>query len=143
SVSPQASYMEIPGQGVRDLPPSTDADVTKDLKRDLLWVLQHADDPKYSFVAGAEEKVGDTSTTVLAINADGAATKWFVDPKTSQLVRAVFNTNTMQGPVQRQVDFSDYRSEGGINIPHKRIVTDNGTQTQETEIQELKINPTI
>jgi zinc protease len=143
SVSPQASYMELPGQGVRDLPSTTAGDVAKDLKRDLLWVLQHSGDPKYTFAATGEEKIGDTSTTVLDINADGATTKWFVDAKTGQLVRSVFNTNTMQGPASRQVDFSDYRSADGVQLPYKRVTTDNGAQTQENDAEEIKLNPPI
>lgn len=143
SLSPQASFMDIPGQGVRDLPASFNTDLTKDLKRDLLWVLQHAADPKYTFAAAGEEKIGDVTATIVDVNADGAPTKWFVDAKTAHLVRAIFQTNTMQGPANRQIDFSDYRAVDGINFAHKRVTTDNGTQTQEAEIQEIKINPAI
>src|SRR5262249_41845832 len=100
------------------------------------WIGQHVDDPKYIFHAGAAE--GELAT--LDIDADGVTTRWFVDPKTGLLVRTSAKTQTMQGPVQRVTEFSDYKPVSGLNFPFKRVTREDGQITQETTVKEVKIN---
>jgi hypothetical protein len=115
----------------------------KDIKREPIFVAQHAEDPKYSFNAAGTEKVGDAAAAVLDINADGATTRWLVDPKTGQILRAAFTTSSQQGPIQREIDYSDYRPAEGLTLPFKRITKDNGKPAASTEVKEVKINPAI
>jgi hypothetical protein len=142
-VSPNSAFMAVPGQGANDLPPAMKDGVLKDLRREPLFVAQHADDPAYSFTAAGTEKVGDKTVVILNISGDGASTRWLVDDKTGQVVRASYKATSAQGPTDREIDYSDYRNADGLMLPFKRVTKENGQLAASTEVKELKINPAV
>ncbi len=142
-ISPEASFMSFPGRPASDMPGGAKEEALKDMKREPLWVAQHAGDPKYIFTANGTAKVDDTNAAVLDINADGAASRWYVDPAKGELLRAEFKSGGMQGPVERQVDYSDYRDVNGIRFAFKRITRDNGEVAAQTTVKEITINPPV
>ena len=77
-LSPEAAF--ISRATVEDLTPSQREAVAAQLKRDFLNVLQHADDPKYTFTANGKDKLGDNDATVVDVNADGLAVRWWIGP---------------------------------------------------------------
>ena len=80
-VTPQAAFMHAPAMNAtRDLPSSMRDDELQEIKRDELYVAQHANDPKFMFNAAGTEKINGVDTSVLHINADGAGATWWVDP---------------------------------------------------------------
>lgn len=140
-VSPEAAFMAREGQS-QDLPDTQKADVARDIQRDQLNVAMHWNDPDYFFAAPGTEKVGDVEAAILDVNAGGNYFRWFVD-SAGHVVRAAFKANTPAGPVDRVVDFSDYRVVDGIPIPFTRMTTDNGQQTYSTSIAEAQVNPAV
>jgi hypothetical protein len=114
----------------------------KDTKRDPLYVAQHADDPAYSFRAAGTDKVGDKTASVLEVTSEGSTTRWLIDDQ-GQIMRSQFKTTTMQGPVQREIDFADYRPVDGIVMAFKRTTRDNGEVAATTDVKTIKINPTV
>jgi zinc protease len=142
-VSPNTAFMAVPGQGANDLPSAMKDGVLKDLRREPLFVAQHADDPAYSFTAAGTEKVGDKIAVILNISGDGASTRWLVDDKTGQVVRASYKATSAQGPTDREIDYSDYRNADGLMLPFKRVTKENGQLAASTEVKELKINPAV
>lgn len=141
-VSPDAAFMAREGQS-QDLPDTQKADVARDIQRDQLNVAMHLNDPGYFFAASGTEKVGDVDTAILEVNAGGNYFRWFVDSASGHVVRAAFKANTPAGPVDRIVDFSDYRAVDGISIPYTRKTMDNGQQTYSTSIAEAEVNPAV
>jgi hypothetical protein len=89
------------------------------------------------------EKIGDAPAAVLDINADGATARWLVDPKTGLILRSAFTTSGQQGPIHREIDYSDYRPAEGLTLPFKRVTKDDGKPAASTEVKEVKINPVI
>jgi hypothetical protein len=141
-ISPKSAFMAASGQGVNDLPPAMRDGALKDLKREPLFVAQHADDSAYTFTAAGTEKVGDKNASVLEISADGVPTRWLVDDK-GQVVRASYKAISQQGPTEREIEYSDYRIADGLTLPFKRVTKENGQVAASTEVKEIKINPTV
>jgi hypothetical protein len=56
--TPTASFLASP-MGSQDMPASQRDEALKDMKRNPLFVAQHADDPKFAFSAGVSEKIGE------------------------------------------------------------------------------------
>lgn len=140
--TPQAAFVALPGQGSQDLPETMKESALKDSKRDPLFVAQHAEDPSFTFRADGTDKVGDVTASVLEISAEGTNTRWLIDEK-GEVLRSEFKTSTPQGPVQRQVDYSDYRPVDGITVAFKRVTKDNGEVAATTDVKSVKFNPQI
>jgi zinc protease len=142
-VSPQASFMATP-RGTRDMPGSQKEDMLKELWTDPVFVAQHADDPKFTFVAGGSEKVGDLDTAILDVNAAGSQVRWFVDVKTGRVVRSSTRRAGMGGPPADEIsDYSDFRPVQGIVFPFKETRTRDGQPVSSEEAKEIEVNPAV
>jgi len=141
-VSPAAAFVKGP-MGSRDLPASQKGEIFEDLRRDPLFVVQHADDPKFTFVAGGGEKIGEVETQILDVNAAGALVRWYVDPRNGNILRARATATGPSGPAERVTDFADWRSIQGLSIPFKRTRTRGGEKESSVEIHAIEFNPTV
>jgi zinc protease len=136
-ITPTGAFASMGGQ-VQNMPDSMKEDQLRDMRRDPIMVLQHADDPNYRFVAS--EKAG--GATPLEVSAEGVAVRWEVDDS-GKLLKSSFKTTSQAGPVQREIEYSDYRNVEGVMLPFKRVTRDNGEVVAETTVKEIKLNPTI
>lgn len=141
-LTPEAAFMAA-AQGAQDMPASMKEEGLKDLLREPLLVAQHVDDPKYVFSAGKTEKVGDVETRIIDVNAAGAEVRWFVDPRSGQILRASWQGMGMSGPAETVADYSDWKSVDGIFIPFKETRTENGAKAMSIEVKEVELNPAI
>ena len=142
AASPAIAYMAR-GDESGEMPPPLKEDALNSLKRDVLAVAQHADDPKYTFTAAGTKKVGDVDVNVVQLNADGAKATWYLDSKTSLPVRSEFNAFGQSGPVTRTADYADWKPFGGVNLYTSRTLSDNGKMTSKDTIKQWAINPKI
>ncbi|HUR36464.1 MAG TPA: insulinase family protein [Terriglobales bacterium] len=136
-ITPAAAFASMGGQ-VQNMPDSMKADQLRDLKRDMLVILQHADDPAYRFAASDKSAAG----TGLDIETTGGPVHWLVDDS-GKVLKASFKTTSQAGPVQREIEFSDYRTVEGLTLPFKRVTKDNGNVVAETTVKEIKLNPAV
>ncbi len=141
-LSPAAAFMAAGGRTMA-LPVPLKEDSAAELKRDEFVVAQHANDPKYTFTAGSAEDVGGVQARVLDINADGAKTRWWVDPGTGRILRMAYSGMSMQGPVERTVELSDWKAVDGLMLPFKRVIAENGQPQGTIELQEVQVNPPV
>jgi zinc protease len=141
-VSPAAAFMSG-AMGNRDLPASQKAEILEELKRDPLFVVQHGDDPKFTFAAGGAEKVGDVEAKILDVNADGAVVRWFVDPRSGNILRSSATATGPTGPAERVTNFADWKPVQGLSIPFKETRTRGGEKESSVEIHEIEINPAV
>jgi len=142
-VTPEDAFMVVPGRGTNPMPAPMKAEALKDTKHDLIFIASHLDDPGYSFRAEGTEKVGESEGSVLEISGEGVTTRFVVDSQTGAVLSSSYQSTGMQGPVQRQVVFSDWQQVDGINLPFKRVVNENGEQAAITQIKQLKVNPQV
>lgn len=136
-ITPAAAFASMGGQ-VQAMPEAMKAEQLRDMKRDLIIITQHADDPAYKFIAGEKTPGG----TTLDVDASGIVLRWLVDD-TGKVLKASFKTTGQSGPVEREVELSDYRNVDGVMLPFKRTIKDNGEAVANTTVREIKINPTI
>src|SRR5205085_5776524 len=141
-LTPSAATMSM-GDKQQSMPNDVRDENLKTIKRDLIYIAQHVSDPNFTFSAGASEKIGGIETKIVEVNAAGSELRWFVDPATGHVLRAVFHTLSMQGPVERIIDYADWESGSGLNLPSKRTITENGELTSQDSVHTIELNPTI
>jgi zinc protease len=142
-VTPDAAFMAVPGQGMRDFPASQKAETLEQIKRDPIFIAAHANDPNVFFRAGGTEKVGDKDTRIVDVNSAGAAIRWFVDPETGHILKETYRTLSQGGPAQGETDLDDWKPVSGITIPTVRHNKQNGQDSSTAEYTALEINPTV
>jgi len=139
-VTPKAAFMTAQGQ-VRDLPESRKKESLEQIKRDLVFIAQHADDPSFVFAADGTEKIGGVETSILDINSQGTRMRWYVDAKSGRILREVYPALGQSGPVEGQTDLEDWKNFEGVTLPAKRINKQNGQDSSVVNFLEIHFNP--
>jgi len=138
----KSAFMAAQGQ-VRDIPESRKKESLEQIKRDIVFIAQHADDPSFKFAANGTEKIGDVETKILDISSQGVPMRWYVDPQSGRIVRELYPAMGRNGPVIGQTDVTEWKSFDGINLPAKRINKQNGEDSSVVEFVEIHFNPQV
>jgi zinc protease len=141
--TPDAAFMAVPGQGTRDFPASQKAETLEQIKRDPIFIASHWKDANVFFRAGGTEKVGDTDTRIVDVNAAGTAIRWFVDPQTGHILKETYRTLSQGQPVQGETDLEDWKLVNGLNVPFVRRNKQNGQDSSTSEYTALEFNPAV
>lgn len=124
------------GQGtmVRDLPPNMAPELAKSVPAASggIGLLLAAAEGK------AEAQLVD-DTTVLWKSPAFEATLGF-DAATGRLVKLTMKTLGMTGPAEVVTSFDDFRAEGGLTLPYKESMAQNGQTVGVRTITERKVN---
>ncbi len=142
-VTPDAAFMAIPGQGMRDFPASQKAESLEQIKRDPIFIASHANDPGMFFRAGGTEKVGDIDARIVDVNSAGVAIRWFVDPKTGHILKETYRTLSQGQPARGETDMEDWKPVNGLNVPFIRQNKQNGQDSSKSEYTSLEFNPAV
>jgi hypothetical protein len=78
---------------------------------------------------------------VLEVNADGAVTRWYVEP-TGRVLRSVTRSGAPM-PGEMITDFSDWKAFSGLNLPTVVIVTRDGQKVAEMRLSGVELNPAV
>lgn len=142
-VSPAASFMSASGMGVRDMPAPQRADILEQLRRDLIYIAQHAGDPAFSFTAAGTEKIGDINAQILDVHADGLSMRCYLDPQNGRVLRESYHSMGPSGPVEAETDLEDWKTVDGLTLPYIRKNKQNGEDSSKAEYTAIQINPTV
>jgi zinc protease len=142
-VTPDAAFMAVPGQGMRDFPASQKAETLEQIKRDPIFIASHWKDPNVFFRAGGTEKVGDTDARIVDVNAAGTPIRWFVDPQSGHILKETYKTLNQGGPVQGETDMDNWKPISGLNLPLLRHNKQNGEDSSTSEYTALELNPAV
>jgi hypothetical protein len=142
-VSPEASFMAIPGQGVHEFPASQKAETLEQIKRDPIFIASHWKDSNVFFNAVGTEKVGDIEARIVDVNAAGAVLRWFVDPTSGRILKETYMTLSQSGLVQGETDMENWKPIGGLTLPLIRRNKQNGEDSSTAEITALEVNPAV
>jgi zinc protease len=140
--TPTSGFMAAQGQ-VRSLPEPQRKESLEQVKRDLTFIAQHADDPRFTFTASGSERIGDVEAKIVDVNADGTAIRWYVDPKSGRVLRETYAAFGTSGPFQGQTDLSDWKIFDGISFPVKHVNKQNGKDTSIVTFTEVHFNPEV
>lgn len=140
-VTPEAAFMVSP-MGSQDIPGSQRDAMLSDAKTEFLAVLKNLGNAQYTFVAAGSEKIGDVDAQIVEINADGASTKWYLDPATGRLLRSVTRSG---GPMPGDVvtEFSEWRNFGALTLPTASSMTRNGQPMASITLTNIEVNPAV
>jgi hypothetical protein len=119
---------------VQDLDADKRAEMKSDRQRGLLTFLRKAGEYNPQYLGQADVK-GAPADVVLMRPAGGKPFKLFVDRKTRYVVKAEYaGRNPMMGtPVHEELFLEDFRKVGGLVLPHRSIVVQDGEQFLRTE----------
>ena len=141
--SPKESFMSLGSMGVRPMPASQKEDVISSLQREIWFIAQHANDPRYTFTAAGQEKVDGMEAAILDIREGSQQLRWYVDPATGHVLRAQFQANSPQGPATEVVDQSDWKTVDGITLPFHQEITSGGNPAGSVTVTSMQVNPTV
>ena len=141
-ITPTAAF-RVAGGEVADMPESMRADALQTAKQQVYNVAQHAEDPAYVFAADGTEKVGNTEAAVLRISGDGGTFRWLVNPATGELLEAIGEVSGRQGPTERTIQFSDWKTVEGVNFYNQRTVSEGGNVVAKDAIKSWTVNPPV
>jgi zinc protease len=140
--TPAAAFVSMP-QGSQNMPPSEKQELLNELRRDPIFVAQHANDANFTFTAAGATKVDGIDARILDVSADGAEVRWFIDSRNGRILRASSQVTGMNGPAEQVLDYSDWKEFAGIHLACKAKVTRNGQDAGVTEVKEVQINPEV
>jgi zinc protease len=141
-VSPTAGFMSA-AMGVQDLPAPQKEETVKQIHRDLIYIGQHLNDPKFVFAAGGSETIGDVETRIVDVSGSNMAIRWFVDPKTGHVVREAYETVGRTGQMHGETILSKWETTDGITLPAMHKNKENGQDSSLVEFTKVQYNPTI
>ena len=141
-LTPQSGTMKTE-EGETPMPAEMREENLKNIKRDIIFIAQHAGDEAFGFTSAGVEKVGELQAKVVDVEGGGSKLRWYVDADSGRVIRAEFRTLSMEGPVDRVVDYSDFRQADGLTLPFKRTVRENGELRSEDVVSSIEINPQI
>jgi zinc protease len=142
-VSPDAGFMSMAGMGSRSMPPAQKNEMLSQLQHDLVYVAQHADDPKFTFTAAGTEKIGDVDVAILDIGGAIPWLRWYVDPKTGYVLREKYKAQGQSGPFEGETNLADWRTADGVTMPYKHQNKQDGKETSNAEVKKVELNPTL
>jgi len=138
-----AGYMSMAGMGTRGMPAAQKDEMLTQVHHDPVYVVQHVNDPAVTFTSAGTEKIGDVDAAILDIGGSIPSLRWYVDPKTGQILREKYKGMGPTGPFDGQTDLSDWRSADGLTFPYIHKNKQNGQDTSLVEYKKIDINPTI
>ena len=90
--------------------------------------------------SAAPEKIGDRETYVVAgISSGEVAAKFYFDEDSGYLLRILRYTRSPLGRNPTEIDYSDYRAQGGLKIPFQRTIARPNSRFK-IQIDEAKFN---
>ncbi|MBK5259841.1 MAG: insulinase family protein [Thermoanaerobaculia bacterium] len=136
-VTPDASFMSLPGMGVRDLPASQRDNFRADAKSEILTVLKYPE--RYTFAVSGTEK----NARVLEITADAETVRWHVDPASGRVLRKISRGRGPMAQGDQITEYTEWKSFGGIQFPTAASVTSNGEQVGSTQVKSVEVNAAV
>lgn len=140
-MTPDASYMVLPGMGTRDLPQSQREAARAEERQDLLTVLKNPE--KYTFAVTGTEKINGVDAQILTVTSEGDSMKWYVDPKSGKLLRKISKSRSPMQPGDQVTEFKEWGTFGGLNLPTSFTMTANGQDLGSGKVTTVEINPAI
>jgi len=140
-MTPEASFMVLPGMGTRDVPASQRDAARAEARQEMLTVLKNPDN--YTFTVTGTEKVNGVDAKVLEVSSEGDTVKWYVDPATGKVLRKVSRGRGPMAQGDQVTDFTAWGTYGGVTLPSAFTTTVNGEQLGSGQVKSVEINPAV
>lgn len=141
-VTPSAAFASMQGQQ-HPIPSAQAAEMLKQVKRNLIYLGQHADDPSFNFAASGTEKIGDVDAAILDVSGDDFSIQLYVDPQSGRVLREKYQGMSQNGPTPQETDLDNWKTSDGLTLPYRHTNKQNGEVSSTTEVQSVELNPTV
>ena len=125
------------------MPGAQKSEMLTQIKRDLVYVGQHLNDPAFIFAASGSEKIGAMDTQILDVSGEGMSMRWLVDPQSGRILRETYQTMGRSGPVEGETDLEDWQTSDGITLPRMRKNKQNGEDSSSVQVNKVEFNPSV
>jgi zinc protease len=140
-VTPQVAFL-IMRKELTDLSPSQRGPVVAALKRNFLNVLQHVNDPRYTFTASGTETLGSTKATIVDVIADGLPVRWWIGGD-GTLLQEQYSEAGPSGAETTTLKYSTWKKFEGLLYPVKCESFSNGESEALMILFEMKVNADV
>jgi zinc protease len=141
-VTPSGAFVAMQDQQ-HEIPGPQAAEMLKQVKRNLIYLGQHADDPAFTFAASGTEKIGAVDAAILDLSGPDISVQLYVDPQSGRVLREKYQGISRTGPSMQETDLSNWKTSDGITMPYMHSNKQNGEVTSTSEIQSIELNPAI
>ena len=143
-INGDAGSMQGP-RGAQAMPAQVRQQVRSQVWRDLVYLFARMDAEGLEVSAPSKQEVDGRSLPAVRVKPpEATAFTLLLDPDTHRPLRMRFQGTTMQGaPVDSTSVFEDYKAVGDIQVPHRSTVYQDGEQSAEATLAELRLNPEI
>ena len=86
------------------------------------------------------EKVGESEAEVLLIRKESESVRLFVEPASGRLLKKAYRGIGLGGPADIEQTYSDYREVGGVWVPFRVEITQNGFPILKMALTEIKFD---
>ncbi|HEX4964441.1 MAG TPA: hypothetical protein VF173_26735, partial [Thermoanaerobaculia bacterium] len=118
-------------------------DATGQMKERHLYgfdLLRRVGQPGYTAHALPDEPVaGKPAHVVELADAEGHATRFYLDAATNQVVKISFETSGQK----IEAALSDYRDVNGVKVPFKTDVSQDGSPMMKVELSDVQVNAPV
>ena len=141
-VTPDAAFMAMPGQGMRDFPASQKAETLEQIKRDPIFIAAHCERSQRVFPRRGNREGRRHRSPHRRCNAAGTAIRWFVDPQSGHILKRLTEPSA-RASLQGETDMDDWKPVNGLNVPFVRRNKQNGQDSSTAEYTALEFNPAV
>jgi predicted Zn-dependent peptidase len=136
----KTGWMTTP-QGQQPLPGIQLQQVRGELFRHTETLLLSDRDPARTVAFVGKEKVGAREADVVEISAGDRAVTLYIDASTGELLKKQYQSEAIAGAAAKvEETYEDFREAGGLRVPFKATVFQNGQKFGEIQITELQYN---
>jgi hypothetical protein len=130
----KAGWLALPPpQGVIAMPPPVLKQVQGEMFREWTSLILSDRDPS--------RVISAVDANAVEISAGSEKVRVAFDPSTGLPVRQIHNETDMMGKPSEVIEsFSDWREVGGIKLPYKIAIEQNGAKAGEQTVSEIKLN---
>ncbi len=133
-----------PMGNTQPLPDQQRDSMREELWRNLVFLYSRMDTEGLTVQhIGPEEIEGRTAETLLITPPGLNPFRLYLDAETMLPLKKAGQSMSQQGPVEAESTMSDYREVGGIKLPFKESMKQNGNPSGESVTQTIEINPEL
>ena len=138
------AWVVDPMGNTQPLPDQQRDSMREELWRNLVFLYNRMDAEGLTVQHTGREEIEGRATEVLLITPPGLNPfKLYLDAETMLPYKKAGQSMSQQGPVEAESTMSDYREVGGIKLPFKESMKQNGNPSGESVTQTIEINPEI
>ena len=115
--------------------------IVKNVKRNLIYLLQNLDKFKTQFIG--ETTFGEANAVDVLISENVNQFHLYIDPNTFLPLGKSYQETIMTGPAKVEEFFQDYQDFSGIKLAAKTVNKADGKKINESLVKEMKLNVEI